>query len=262
MNKSYTYIIFAFFLMSCVEEIKKSNANSNIKEEYYSNGNIKVRVPLKNNIEHGHYYSFHNNGMIEKSGVVIKGKKNGLWKYSDSLGRVFAAKQYYNDSIVHNLDAIDFDYLNKKLDKNIEIKIPKKWTVVNDFVEKPILLVLRKECKKTVSFCPNLTITYESSIIETEQDKYIKKSNEILKSNFKNYRVIKERKYFSNGITYYEKIYTGNSKDINIGGITTWIFSSNKTYIITGLALNEKDNPFLKYEGLFKDITNSLDLLE
>jgi hypothetical protein len=48
---------------------------------------------------------------------------------------------------------------------------------------------------------------------------------------------------------------------MNLGGITTWIFDKKNTYIISGLALNEKEYSFLKQEGLFKDITNSIKLI-
>ena len=62
------------------------------------------------------------------------------------------------------------------------------------------------------------------------------------------------------GITYYEKIYTGVVNNIQLGGISTWVFKNDKIYVITGFALNEKENSFLKFEGLFKDVTNSFEL--
>ena len=162
--------------------------------------------------------------------------------------------------MVYNLDISDFEYDSKKIDDNLGIEIPKNWKIINEVKEEPVLLAIRKECGENISFCPNLTITYESPINENNIQAYLTASNDVLKSSIDNYRVIKERKYAFEGNTYFEKIYTGSSQGINVGGITTWIFSNKKTYIITGLALNEKENSFLKYEGLFKDIIDKIKL--
>ena len=264
MTKKHILLVFILIITSCKQKSKQSEMgnmeeSSNIREEYYANGKIKLRVKLEEGIEHGAYFEFYENQNVKESGIKIKGKKNGLWKYYNSSGEIKSAIHYYNDSLVYNLDIDDFEYHSKKIDDVLQVEIPEKWKIIKD-IQEPVLLALKKECEKGIPFCPNLTITYEPSINTSEIETYLKKNDDILKSSVDNYRVIKEREYAFEGNTYFEKIYAGNSQGINIGGITTWIFSNKKTYIITGLALNEKENSFLKYEGLFKDIIDKIKL--
>lgn len=264
MIKKYILFVVVITIISCKYESKQDklnnlNKNCDIKEDHYTNGNIKLRAELEEGIEHGVYFKFHKNQAVEESGVKIKGKKNGLWKYYDSFGKIKSVKHFYNDSLVYNLDTSDFEYRSKKIDDVLQVETPKKWTIIKD-IQNPVLLALKKECEKDISFCPNLTITYELPINTSEIETYLKKNDDVLKSSLDNYKVLKKREYVFEGNKYFEKVYTGSSQGVNIGGITTWVFNNKRTYIITGLALNEKENSFLKYEGLFKDIINKIKL--
>ncbi|MEM6684181.1 MAG: hypothetical protein AAF617_00185, partial [Bacteroidota bacterium] len=113
----------------------------------------------------------------------------------------------------------------------------------------------RKNCNDT--FCPNLTVTKELFIRKKRIKDYLYQNREVISEKFDNYRLLKEREYTFKNTIYFEKIYTGSFQGINIGGITTWVFEDENTYVITGLALNEEENSFLKYEGLLKEITFS-----
>lgn len=265
--KKVLFLIATLILISCGDKPKKENTvvvkkNVNLKEEYFDSGILKTRAKLKDGLEHGSYMTFHENQIIATSGIKIKGKMNGIWKYYNPLGEIMSVKHFYNDSVLYNLDTNDFNFFKKEIDEHMEIKVPSKWRIVKGIESEQVLLSIRKDCDKEMSFCPSLTITYEASISdETQISNYLKKSNDILVSSFNTYKVVKERNYVYEGQTYYEKIYTGSVQGINIGGITTWIFDKKNIYIITGLALNEKENPFLKQEGLFKEITNSVKLI-
>ena len=265
MKKSII-IIISLVLISCNNQSKKrdvqkniTQTNSDFKEAYYDNGALKTRAKLKNGIENGSYLAFYPNKLIAESGIKIKGKMNDLWKFYDSIGHISSVKHYYNDKPIYNLDINDFDYQEKKIDEYLVIQIPKKWNVIKSINTKQVLLSIRKNCGKQISFCPNLTVTIDHNIYSKKEiETYLNQSNKALETKFNNYKIIKERKFIHEGIIYFEKIYKGTIQDIKIGGITTWIFDNQKTYIITGLALNEKDNSFLKNEGLFKDITNNI----
>lgn len=252
-------LIATILIMACGDKYQK---NDNIKIEYFENGNVKLKVKLKNGVEHGNYLEFHQNQSVSKSGVKIQGKKNGVWKYYSPSGKLTLAKHFFNDSILYNLDVNDFNFYNKIIDGHFEIKIPKNWNVIGEVNSEQLLLSIKKDCQQKLSFCPSLTITHESPIFdEIEITSYIQKSNDILNTTFDNYRTIKERKFIFEGQIYYEKIYTGKINGVTLGGITTWIFDRKNLYIATGMALNEKGNSFLKQEGLFKDITNSMKLI-
>jgi hypothetical protein len=254
-------------LMSCGDKPKEKHseiieANDSIKIEYFKSGRIKVKAKLKDGVEHGSYFKFYENQSLAQTGLKIKGKMNGVWKYYNSKGEINSVKHFFNDSILYNLDVNDFSFSKRIIKNHLEVNLPIDWNIIERIDSEQVLISTRKDCDKSMSFCPSITITYESSITDEKQImNYIEKSNIILSSSFKNYKTVKERKYIFDGQNYYEKIYIGNVNGMNLGGITTWIFDKKNTYIISGLALNEKEYSFLKQEGLFKDITNSIKLI-
>ncbi|WP_159296058.1 PsbP-related protein [Tenacibaculum maritimum] len=233
---------------------------SNEKKEYYETGEIKTHANIKDGIEHGVYFEYHRNGELSISGIKIKGKKNGLWKRYDSKGKIISAKQYYNDNVVHELELSDFIFKRIKLKNHEEIDVPKNWEMIPVNQSNQVLLSIRKNCSKYIKFCPTLNVIEEDRIASSNIDSFIDKNNELLKKALNNFRIIKERKYEYDGTMFYEEIYAGENNNLGIGGISTFVFTKKKIYIITGNALNEKGNSFLKYEGLFKEITNSFRL--
>ena len=269
-KKNIISVTLFLFLLSCqgLDKNKLSikdvaTIDSGLKEEYYDNGDLKFKVKLDKGIEHGQYLEFYKNKKIAVSGIKIKGKKNNLWKKYDSLGNLSSAVHYYNDSIISHLDINDFLYKKKRLGKNISLSIPEKWKVIEGVLHEQVLLSMKKVCDSEILFCPSLTVTYEFPVnIDKELSSYLKKSDSLLNVSFNNYKVLKEREYYHDSTLFYEKIYLGNIQGVNLGAVTTFVFSKDKTYILTGIALNEKreDNSFLRYEGLFKDIMYSLEL--
>ena len=262
MNKIIFFLLAVIFITACKnrkDKVEQNSFNKNIKEEYYSDGKIKVRAKLKGSLEHGGYFRFYKNKNVKESGVKIKGKKNGLWKHYDSIGSLTLVSHYYNDSLICNLDVNDFEYCSRKIAHNLQLEIPNKWELINNIDNNSILLALRKRCDESYSFCPSLTITRDSIVKRSEIEGYLKKGNDFLSSSLEAYKVVKERKYSYSGRDYYEKIYIGNSQNLSLGGITTWIFDNRNTYIVTGFSLNEKENSFLKYQGLFKDIIDRIE---
>jgi hypothetical protein len=259
----FHFVIFITILVSCNKVNKKEDQKTIVpeyKKEYFENGNVKTHVGMKNGIEHGVYFEYHEDGSLAVSGLKINGKKNGLWKSFDKKRKIIFVKQLYNDNLVYELNKEDFKFRKTKLNKKIKIDVPYKWKV-NEYPDsKQILLTARKECDENIEFCPTFSLTLEKREKSFELKKYKENTDSILQMKFSNYRILKERDYSFKGITYYEKIYTGVVNNIQLGGISTWVFKNDKIYVITGFALNEKENSFLKFEGLFKDVTNSFEL--
>ncbi|AUC16613.1 hypothetical protein BTO06_16300 [Tenacibaculum sp. SZ-18] len=253
-------LLFSISILDAQNKKQVVSHYSNIKEEFYDDGKIKKKVQLKNGKEHGLYFEYYRNQIPSKTGVKINNKKNGLWKEFDKRGKIISAYHFFKGKLIYNLDVEDFDYLRYFIDnKDLEISIPRKWEVIENFKSKKVLLSIRKKCIKQLAFCPSVTITKDSPY--SDQKKilhYLQENTNALKLKFQNYKLIKERSYHVGDNLYHEIIYIGSIKGVNLGGVTTWIFNKKKTYIITGLALNEKNNSFLKSEGLLRDLTNEI----
>lgn len=261
------FLVATLMLTSCNDKPKKLKVDNlkesrNTKKEYFDDGTLKVEKTLKDGLEHGRYISYFNNGSVEKVGLKIKGKMNGVWKNYNELGEIVSVNHYYNDDLLYNLDIDDFTYADYNVENFMTINIPSKWKIIKNVNSKEVLLSVRKDCGEKLVFCPTLTITAEPLVSEeTGINTYLDNVDDFLQARFDNYKEVKGRKFSFEGNIYYEKIYIGSIQGIKLGGISTWIFTKKRTFVITGLALNDNVNPFLKQEGLFKDISNSIKLI-
>ncbi len=259
--KKFIGIILAFFVVSYVnsQEVQKEMSSVNEKKQYYKNGKIKLHVGLKNGVEHGLYLKYFDDGNLATSGIKINGKKSGLWKDFNRDGEVVFAKQYLKDKLLYELDNKDFFFKLFKFSNEFSISIPSYWETTEFPDSNQLIISVKKKCNQDVKFCPTFSLTRE--IIDQRSfniDEHLKSMEEQLSNRFKGFRIIKQREYSAERVIYYEKVYTGKYNDIQIVGISTWAIKKNYLYSITGFAINEKGNSFLRYEGLFKDIINSL----
>ena len=115
----YKFWILFLVLISCNEEIKKQtneiveykqgklfkihylDDSDNIirKEEYYSNGNLKEVIPMKNQLIHGELKLLNENGMIQVSVHFVNGIKTGEAKEYYETGGLKKKFNYKEDKI-------------------------------------------------------------------------------------------------------------------------------------------------------------------
>ena len=67
-----------------------------IVEEFYENGQLKVRQYYKDGKVDGWWESYHINGQVRGSGSVIEGNQDGVYVWFDSNGVPFMTRLYKN----------------------------------------------------------------------------------------------------------------------------------------------------------------------
>lgn len=265
-------VIVCLGLLACNNENNKTE-NSEMKEngnkpnkeiakdstyvEYYENGSKKVIADTVNGKYHGLYNRFYMNGNIAESGIMINGFKSGVWKGYNEKGILVNVAEYYNDKLLFNLDKSNFSLLPKAIEQEgIEINIPINWET-KDGDTPNMLFVSQKKCDEATVFCPNITLTKEKLKDDMNLGDYLQSSIELLNKQLSNFKPVAKGEVLINGLSAFQITYLMQVNGVKLGGITTWINSNDTIYIITGMAINETNSEFLKYKGLFQEITDT-----
>lgn len=64
------------------------------QEEYYENGNLRIKAETKNNLYNGSYETYYSNGQLYEKGQCKKGEKIGDWKIYLESGELKEIKKY------------------------------------------------------------------------------------------------------------------------------------------------------------------------
>lgn len=235
---------------------KDINIQDSVYVQYYSNGNKKLMVNVVDGKYHGMYYCYYENSNLKESGAMVNGLKNGVWKYYNTSGKLDNVAQYYNDKKVIDLDKVDYSFISKNIkSEKAEIILPINWQEENKAESENVILICKKKCDDI--FCPNITLTKEIINSSVEFDEYLTKNYKLLAAGLPDFKEVKQSKLLIGNLPAMQLVYLTQINGIQIGGITTWIKNKDTIYIITGMASNEKENGFLKYKGLFQEISFS-----
>ncbi len=176
--------------------------------------------------------------------------KDGVLKEYNELNALMKVDLYYNDSLLFNLDLDDYDFVDKKLSNKMTISVPEKWQT-SDLEYGDLAIV--KSCSEI--FCPNFTITKEK--VNDRFDLYLDKNIGLLSKQFNVFKLIAQGGKKINTLESYQITYLMEVDNVRLGGITTWVKKDEVIYILTGMAINEKNSEFLKYKVLFQEIVES-----
>ncbi len=238
-------------------ESTKKNLSDSVYIDHYSNGNKKIVTTIKDGKYHGKYSSFDEKGTIQEEGLMIMGLKNGVWKYYNGNKNIKKVLQYYNDSLIFELDKSDFSLLNHTIEnERIEIKIPSNWKTENGNAPQ-ILLISQKRCDNSIVFCPNITFTKEELKEDMTFEDYLKFSFNLLQQKLPYFKAVAQGQIRIDGLSAFQLSYLTQVNGIKLGGLTTWINKGNKVYVLTAMAINEKNSEFLKYKGLFQEVAST-----
>ncbi len=69
----------------------RSRSDENLK---YDNGDPIRTGNTENNLNHGVWSWYHENGQVQITGTFIKGKREGVWKSYDTLGNLMIESTY------------------------------------------------------------------------------------------------------------------------------------------------------------------------
>ena len=64
-----------------------THLNKNKRKLFYESGELKVIVPIRNNVYNGYYYEFHKNGEVKVKGKYKNGKKTGRFRFFNERGK-------------------------------------------------------------------------------------------------------------------------------------------------------------------------------
>lgn len=248
-------ISLCLLVAACSDKVKENDMN-----EAIDNTSFKVIATKKDGKYHGQYALVDTKGNIIESGIMIEGMKNGVWKYYNDEGSLKKVLQYYNDSVVFELDKSDFSLLSFNIDNDqFVIDIPINWgTEVKR--DSRILLISKKKCDSSYVFCPNMTITKETLNEDIELVNYLNASLNTLRQKMQNLKIVNKGEVIINGFPSYQLTYTAEFNNTKLGGLITWIRKDDDIYIITGMAMNE-NSAFLKYKGLYQEVALSFKYL-
>lgn len=226
--------------------------------EYYENGEIKLEAEILDGLFNGSFREYNSNGSLSKTGNMVKGRKNGIWRTFDQSGSLESAELYNLDELLFELDPNDFLFESVLFDgQNMEILLPAKWE--NKLTSNNNILIQSvKKCDASIGFCPNLTVAVERIGLNISPEDYINKSVETMTNQFPDLRVIAQGDVIINGLSSFQITYIFQTEGIKLGGITTWIFSSDKAYVVTGMASNQEKSEFLRYKDYFQEISSSI----
>jgi len=259
------YVVISIVLFSC--EVKSKSiiqkegnikeetiVNDNIYLEYHNNGNKKIEANIQNGKFNGKYIKFYKNGSIEEVGIMVDGLKNNVCKKYDQKGILIEVNQFFDDNVTLSLSVTDFLLEDTILDSNrIKLGSPIYWDRV-EIENTNVLFACQKKENKSV-FSPNFTLTKEDLPINF--DEYLKKNIEILENSLPFFKRIGQGNLIINNLPAYQISYLMLINGVKLGGVTTWINNNGVIYVITGIAINEVDGEFLKYKGLFQEISRT-----
>ena len=93
LNLFIKLLVFSSVLLSCSQ-----NTDSEFKTEYYSNGEIKSKVPLIKGVESGTEITYYENGTVKSEIAKMNDKKHG-YSYSYYPSGILKSIKHYNDGV-------------------------------------------------------------------------------------------------------------------------------------------------------------------
>lgn len=269
--KAIIFTICLYLLQTCTahkEEDSQDNGkkngivirnNDSLYVNYYHNGKTKNISSIKNGNFTGNYNSFHENDTLATQGIMVDSLKTGVWKFYNTRGQLHEVIHYSLDSAAFKLDPSDFQFMRESLPLNgavLQIEVPKTWIFKRQ--TQKVVFTLQKTCKGNTGFCPVMTMT-KDKLNEISFSKYVEETLKLL-PQMSVVEVVEQNELIIDGLPAFQVKYLSNPGGLLLGNIATFINHSDNVYIIMASSTNQTRGEFLKYSGLFEEITNSLQI--
>lgn len=259
MKKLICYLLILFSISCGNKQVKNEN---NIKNnvDYYENGKIKSDYELKDGVKHGKFKLYSSDGKLLEQGDMYEGKRNGLCKQFDSNGKLVKVCVFAEDSLIRYLDLDDYIYKKKRI-SGIQIFVPKKWEEVQVNSPNFILGFKKNYTNHDLVFTPNISITKEKFKDGEKFKDFFKRYFTLLFTTTPKFKALSEKNLFINDFQAYQMIFRSEHEGLPLCTFITCIKVEDSAYIIIGGSLCEKEIDFLEYKGLFKEISESFDVV-
>ena len=83
--------------LSDVDQFMIEHINGNVMREYYDNGQLKFIAEVKDNIFHGKYLEYWENGTVKVKGKYRDGQKTGRWRFFNAEGILERRERFGRD---------------------------------------------------------------------------------------------------------------------------------------------------------------------
>ena len=83
--------------LSDVDQFMIEHINGNVMREYYDNGQLKFIAEVKDNIFHGKYIEYWEDGKVKVKGKYRDGQKNGRWRFFNVEGILERRERFGRD---------------------------------------------------------------------------------------------------------------------------------------------------------------------
>lgn len=192
-------------------------------------------------------------GQVKETGMLIQGRKNGIWKSFDENGNLLFAAYYYKNEKVTDIEKEDFIFTKVSCD-DISINLPSKWTIKKNYKQALVLAV--KSVSSDTIFAPTINVLQVEIPTGIDFPLFIIANKKDLINNYQEIKFKEEKELSIAESRAYEMLYFVKANNQKLAVLSTYIQKGNKCYIVTCIA-EGKGEEYVKYNDLFKEITSS-----
>lgn len=232
------------------------NNGDTVKLSYSANGKVREAATMKNGSMYGQFTTYFFNGNIQQQGHMNVGRRTGVWKLFGEDGKLKNVNVYHNDKLLHNLDIQDFTFRQYKADKDtLSINLPASWTISN---KKDWELIMCRRPGEVNERRPYISVVKDTSREAASFEKYCSRRKEAIGMMYPPGKLVAERRFRIGNRDCYQVAFSYREGNSELGCVQTWIKMGNAIYSVAGVAGNDPAGDFLKFKGLFEEITASI----
>lgn len=234
------------FILCCLLFIACENSKNKTAES--------EKTELMNDTVSGLFNLKYPSGQVKETGMLIQGRKNGIWKNFDENGNLLSAAYYYKNEKVVDIEKEDFIF-TKVLCDDISINLPSKWTTKKNYKQALVLAV--KPVSSDTVFAPTINVLQVEIPTGIDFPQFVIANKKDLANNYQEIKFKEEKELSIAGNRAYEMLYFVKADNQKLAVLATYVQKGNSCYIITCIA-EGKGEEYVKYNDLFKEITLSL----
>lgn len=197
-------------------------------------------------------------GTVRGRGYFFHGKPAGAWVRYDSLGNILSAAHLLDGKSLCELDKNDFYFTSWKNDTmGASFMVPKSWKQIPS-PNSALLVSFEKEISDTtIRVKPNFNVTHAKLQPGDNLQSLARMELQMLQEKMGSVEVVDEAFITvdsCNAFRRYGKYSNGNA---SVGFLDLIIISGNDAWFFSCEAQNKTQGEFLRYQGVFQEITES-----
>ncbi len=229
----YIYAVLLLFCWSC-DNKSRENESQPIKQ-----GTVLFK---------DHY----ENGKVRIEGITVNGRKNGVWKEYDQDGTIQKAEYYYNDSLVHKLNPLDFVLESNTLADGSTVLLPGHWNIKKDY-KQALVIAVKPVVIEPEIFNPTINIVKTPVPDTISLEQIVDLNIEEIKQGVEEFKLKEKETVEKMALPSIKTVYFVNTGGQKLGVLSAYVKDKTALYIITCMAQGDQLQ-FIKYKDLFEEI--------